>query len=130
MISKLMKKKNQKGFTLMEMLIVIAIIAVLVAIMIPTMTSQLEKAREAADAANIRSEYAEAMVEYLTKGEAVTKTNCYTLTQKSNGWDNDEIVTSLQKLDSTIQDNCKAGGSVTIAVDDKGEAKITIDSAS
>ena len=40
-----MKKNNNKGFTLMEMLIVVAIIAVLVAIAIPVFTNQLEKAR-------------------------------------------------------------------------------------
>lgn len=42
-----MKKMNKKGFTLMEMLIVVAIIAVLIAIAIPVFTAQLEKAREA-----------------------------------------------------------------------------------
>ena len=48
-----MKKiKNTKGFTLMEMLIVVAIIAILIAIAIPTFTAQLEKARQAADIAN------------------------------------------------------------------------------
>ena len=36
-------KKNKKGFTLAELLIVVAIIAVLVAISIPIFTSQLEK---------------------------------------------------------------------------------------
>ena len=36
-------KKNNKGFTLAELLIVVAIIAVLVAIAIPVFTSQLEK---------------------------------------------------------------------------------------
>ena len=56
-----MKKNNNKGFTLMEMLIVVAIIAVLVAIAIPVFTNQLEKAREATDEANIRSAYAEVM---------------------------------------------------------------------
>lgn len=61
-----MKKNNNKGFTLMEMLIVVAIIAVLVAIAIPVFTNQLEKSREATDAANIRSAYAEVMACALT----------------------------------------------------------------
>ena len=53
-----MKKNNNKGFTLAELLIVVAIIAVLVAIAIPIFTSQLEKAREAVDLANMRDAYA------------------------------------------------------------------------
>lgn len=55
-------KKNRKGFTLAELLIVVAIIAVLVAIAIPVFTTQLEKSREATDAANLRAAYAEVMV--------------------------------------------------------------------
>ena len=55
--------RNRKGFTLAELLIVVAIIAVLVAISIPIFTGQMEKAREAADAANIRAQYAEVMTE-------------------------------------------------------------------
>lgn len=60
------KIKNTKGFTLMEMLIVVAIIAVLVAIAIPTFTSSLNKARVATDEANIRSGYASVMADVLT----------------------------------------------------------------
>lgn len=48
-------KRNQEGFTLIEMLVVIAIIAVLVAIIIPTVTSATVKASAATDAANLRS---------------------------------------------------------------------------
>ena len=60
-----MKKRNQKGFTIMEMLIVVAIIAILVAIAIPTFNSALTKSKEAADVANIRAAYAEVMMEYM-----------------------------------------------------------------
>ena len=47
--------KNKKGFTLIEMLVVIAIIAVLVAVIIPTVSKTTDKAAAAADAANLRS---------------------------------------------------------------------------
>ena len=82
MISKLLKK-NQKGFTLMEMLIVIAIIAVLIAIAIPTFTNALNKARVATDEANIRSGYASAMVELLTADEP-NANKTYTLKTDGN----------------------------------------------
>lgn len=51
-----MKKGYRKsGFTLIEMLVVIAIIAVLVAIVVPTVSSSTTKAKAAADGANLRS---------------------------------------------------------------------------
>ena len=61
-----MNKSNKKGFTLAELLIVVAIIAVLVAIAIPVFTSQLEKSKDAVSIANIRAAYAEATTAYLT----------------------------------------------------------------
>lgn len=66
MMNKMRKMKNKKGFTLMEMLIVVAIIAILIAIAIPTFASSLNKARVATDEANIRSGYAEVMTKVLT----------------------------------------------------------------
>lgn len=53
--------KKNKGFTLAELLIVVAIIAVLVAIAMPVFANQLEKAKQATDLANIRSAYAEVL---------------------------------------------------------------------
>ena len=63
--------KNKKGFTLAELLIVVAILAVLVAVSIPIFTSQLEKSRESVDAANIRSQYSEVMAEAIINGTDV-----------------------------------------------------------
>ena len=69
-----MKKMNNKhGFTLAELLIVVAIIAFMVAIAIPIFTSQLEKARESTDAANIRAAYADVMAKAITDATASTK---------------------------------------------------------
>lgn len=60
------KFHNKKGFTLVEMLIVVAIVAILVAISIPLVTASLDKAKEATDNANIRAAKACAAIEYLT----------------------------------------------------------------
>lgn len=60
------KKLNKKGFTLAELLIVVAIIGVLVAVSIPIFTSQLDKARDATSIANLRSAYAEYRVDEIT----------------------------------------------------------------
>ena len=60
--------KNKKGFTLMEMLIVVAVIAILVAVAIPVYNAQMHKAKVAADWANLRAYYAELQLDYLTRG--------------------------------------------------------------
>lgn len=47
--------QNKKGFTLIEMLIVIAIIAILVSIVVPAVSSARDRATAATDAANLRT---------------------------------------------------------------------------
>ena len=57
--------RYKKGFTLAELLIVVAIIGVLLAILIPTFTSALQNAQLTADAANARANYSEHLMTYM-----------------------------------------------------------------
>lgn len=81
---------DKKGFTLAELLIVVAIIGVLVAISIPIFTSQLEKSREATDAANLRSAYAEVMAAGLGEDTAHYSMDVATKQGDKTGWVDDK----------------------------------------
>ena len=115
-----MKKNNKKGFTLAELLIVVAIIGVLVAISIPIFTAQLEKAREATDLANIRAAYAEVVSAKLTD-ESATPTATVELKQQKDGWEtaNPEVAGAV--LPDTV---AVAGDSVVITFDADGDVTI------
>ena len=49
------KKKDNKGFTLVELVIVVAILAILVGLLAPQYTKYVERSRKAADASNLDS---------------------------------------------------------------------------
>ena len=137
------KKLNKKGFTLAELLVVVAIIGVLVAISIPIFTSQLEKAREATDLANIRSAYAECSAAVLTDTKAsdntdaakgvvvtvdgtskvVTAKRDVKLTQQVAGWtdtNGDDVAgkdisgDTAKKVGATVEVTVTSTGDVTI----------------
>lgn len=84
---KMKKMNNKRGFTLAELLIVVAIIAVLVAISIPVFTSQLAKAQASTDAANVRAAYAEILATNLSDPNATLSSATYEFTAKGNSAD-------------------------------------------
>ena len=133
-----MKKTNKKGFTLAELLVVVAIIAVLVAIAIPIFTSQLEKAREATDLANLRAAYAECTTAVLTGNSETTDVKPGTTDNKPDG-SYEKVVKLTQKTDGFADksDSVKIGsvtltkdkfttGTATVKVTSTGTATITI----
>jgi len=108
------KIKSAKGFTLAELLIVVAIIAVLVAIGIPIFTSQLEKSREAVDLSDVRSAYAEVMMAAITGDTTAIYTkdasqtiydsqnNVYSITVKPLKQKQDDWQTALQLVELAL----------------------------
>ena len=64
-----MKKNNKKGFTIVELVIVIAVIAILSAIMIPTFGSIIDKANESEALQVGRALYMEVYAEDLSDGK-------------------------------------------------------------
>lgn len=101
------KKNNKKGFTLAELLIVVAIIAVLVAISIPIFTSQLEKAREATDLANLRAAYAEQITALLT-------------------WDGKTAIPDITVTAKQVQDNWQTNNSATYNIGNDTYGKVEV----
>ena len=106
------KMKKNAGFTLAELLIVVAIIAVLVAIAIPIFTTQLEKSKEATDTANVRSAYADVMAAYIADSKPHSMS--VTAKQGQNGWQNPEnskITTQINGVEGFMSFDAKTSGS-------------------
>ena len=66
------KGRNQKGFTLVELMVVVVIIGVLVAIAVPVYTSVTERAERSAVEANLRTIDGAIMTYYATDPDAST----------------------------------------------------------
>ena len=103
-------KMNKKGFTLIEMLVVIAIIAVLVSIIIPTVTSATDKAAAATNAANMRSVKAAVTTAYLANG-----TEGFTIAADGTVSD---VPDTVEIPDAKEMDGVDANAEITLTFDD------------
>lgn len=86
-----MKNRN-RGFTLAELLIVVAIVGVLVAISVPIFNRHLESSREAVDLSNVRSAYSEVMAAVISEDDEHA-VKVVPLKQKIEKWQSKDPVT-------------------------------------
>ena len=107
-----MKNSNKKGFTLVELVVVIAIIGVLAAILVPSMMGYVKKSRLKTANGNAKTAY-NAIAEYIadqeTQGELQAITNAAAVTSAeaalaSNGGDAGHVNTDVEgvKTDSNF----------------------------
>ena len=83
------KKSNQKGFSLVELIITIAIMAILAGIAIPLFNSYLHKARVATDWENLENYYKDIQLDFSLTGQYNDKVP--TDLSKAENWKQTEI---------------------------------------
>lgn len=92
------KKLNNKGFSLVELIIVIAIMAVLIGVLAPQYLKYVEKSRKAADEDNYQSVITAVQVYYSDPANTVAD-GSYTLTVDANG-----NVTAMDAIKNACED--------------------------
>ena len=120
---------NKKGFTLAELLVVVAIVGILVAISVPVFTAQLGKARQATNLANMRA----AVAQYLTadnKENVTSATYVYDVDNGAIDPDDTTAKTTEVKLDGTGVSKTEIYKSISVTVtgadDAEDDATVTI----
>ena len=112
------KLKERKGFTLAELLIVVAIIAVLVAVAIPVFTAQLNNAKLATATANARSAYAEYVADCLSSGTTPTSAALQTAIGSAE-LQGATVTVTAGKVEVSLKDATKSPMSFSIDTDIK-----------
>ncbi len=100
-----MKKANKKGFTIVELVIVIAVIAILAAVLIPTFSNVVEKANQSAALQNCRNELVEMKAAYAIKGEDVPEGIVFESGKYQFRYENGELISTKDTIGTATKLN-------------------------
>ena len=85
-------RNNKRGFTLVELIVVLTILAVLAAMLIPALQGYIEKSLETADVLHVREAYMEVLTASLTN-DTENQVKTVQLKQKQDDWQSMDPIT-------------------------------------
>lgn len=136
-----MKKMNNKGFSLVELIVVIAIMAVLVGVLAPTLIKNVEKSRESTDLQNldtIRGAVVTTLSDETVAAKIPASSTTYKLDTTNVALDgsdafvtafNAKIKDSLSKVGKLKSGNAVAANHIFVTIDSNSAVKVYVASS-